>query len=264
MLRLGLSTCYFKEKTPDAWKEAKAAGITDIEISMNCPVDEYLSKGEELAADIRAAGLNIWSIHIPFGRPFDFTDPEPSHFADIEERYRTLIDAGARWGAQVITTHASSEPIDQTRRDDRMVRGKALYRTMGEYAAARGMRITVEVLPRLCMGNCSAECMALTDGEVSFINFDVNHLLKESHADFIRNAGSRIITTHISDYDFIDECHWVPGDGKINWREFYTLMEAAGYRGPYLFELSETVSGTKMPVSALTARYKQVIGYDGD
>ena len=39
MLRLGLSTCYFKEKTPAEWESVKAAGITDIEISMNCPLD---------------------------------------------------------------------------------------------------------------------------------------------------------------------------------------------------------------------------------
>ena len=262
MLRLGLSTCYFKEKTPEEWASVREAGITDMEISMNCPLEEYLEKGEPLAADLRAAGLNIWSIHIPFGRSFDLTDPDPAHFAEIEYRYKTLIDAGARWGAKVITTHASTEPFPQEQREARMERGKYLYRMLGEYAAARGMKLTVEVLPRTCMGNCSAECMDFTDGEVSFINFDVNHLLRESHADFIRNAGSRIITTHLSDYDFIDERHWVPGDGKIDWREFYTLMEEAGYEGPYLFELGESISGQKLTPAALAARFRSVIGYE--
>lgn len=262
MLRLGLSTCYFKEKTYEKWVEAKAAGIHDIELSMNCPVDEYLEKGEGMAADIRAAGLNLWSIHIPFGRPFDLSCPDPSQFDAIEERYRLLIDAGARWGAEVITTHASTEPFDQAERGARMERGKAVYRKLGEYAMARGMRITVEVLPRLCMGNCSGECMAFSDGEVSFINFDVNHLLWESHADFIANAGSRIITTHISDYDFVDERHFVPGDGKIDWKDFYARMEAAGYQGPYLFELGESISGRVMPVAELVSRFKTVIGYE--
>ncbi len=260
MLRLGLSSCYFKEKTKEDWKAAKDAGFTDIEISLNCPVPEYLEKGEKTAADITDAGLQVWSIHIPFIKPFDLTCPDQENWNAIEERYMTLIDAGHKWGARVITTHASSEPIDQSRRAERMERGKAVYQKLGAYAAARDMQITVEVLPRLCIGNCSAECMELTDGVVSFINFDVNHLLKESHADFIKNAGSRIITTHLSDYDFIDERHWVPGDGKINWKEFYTLMEKAGYQGPYLFELGEMISGKKMSPAELADRFRTVIG----
>ena len=104
--------------------------------------------------------------------------------------------------------------------------------------------------------------MSFSDGEVSFINFDVNHLLWESHADFIANAGSRIITTHISDYDFVDERHFVPGDGKIDWKDFYARMEAAGYQGPYLFELGESISGRVMPVAELVSRFKTVIGYE--
>ncbi len=261
MLRLGLSTCYFKEPTLAKWEAVRAAGITDIEISRNGSEEDFVAYGERLVPDIKTAGLSVWSIHIPFGRAFDLTDPDETHFEDIERRYRNLIDVGAGWGAKVITTHASSEPFDQTQRDARMARGKELYKRLGDYAAERGMRITVEVLPRTCMGNCSQECMAYTDGEVSFINFDVNHLLKESHADFIRNAGSRIITTHLSDYDFVDERHWVPGDGKIDWVQFYTLMEAAGYKGPYLFELSETITGSVMTPGELAARFKAAIGY---
>lgn len=263
MLRLGLSSCYFKEKTMENWKAAKDAGFTDIEISINKDLDAFIAEGDQLAADIKAAGLNVWSIHIPFIRDFDLTCPDETKFEDIEARYRACIDAGHRWGAKVITTHASSEPLDQSKREQRMARGKYLYKTLGDYAAAYGMKITVEVLPRLCMGNCSAECMEFTDGVVSFINFDVNHLLKESHADFIRNAGARIITTHLSDYDFIDERHWVPGDGKIDWKEFYTLMEGAGYAGPYLFELGESISGKKMTPAELAARFRSVIGFEG-
>ncbi len=261
MLRLGLSSVYFKEPTAEKWAAAKAAGITDIEISHHAPEEAFIAYGDAIVPDIKAAGLNVWSIHIPFSRDYDLTDPDETHFADIEQRYKTLIDVGARWGAKTITTHASTEPFDQSQREARMERGKYLYRMLGAYAKERGMRITVEVLPRTCMGNCSWECMEYTDGEFSFINFDVNHLLKESHRDFITNAGSRIITTHLSDYDFIDERHWVPGDGKIDWQEFYTLMEAAGYKGPYLFELGEGISGKLLSPAELVERFKTVIGY---
>ena len=49
--------------------------------------------------------------------------------------------------------------------------------------------------------------------------------------------GDKIITTHISDYDFVDEKHWLPGEGKINWQELYKALLDIGYKGPWLYEL---------------------------
>ncbi len=35
--------------------------------------------------------------------------------------------------------------------------------------------------------------------------------------EYIDMCGDRIKTFHISDYDGIDECHWYPGIGIIDW-----------------------------------------------
>ncbi len=261
MPRLGLSSSYFQNRTDAAdWESAKAAGFTDIELSMNCLPDEYIEKGAEVAKAIKDAGLNMFSIHVPFIFDYDISSPDEAKQAYIEENCKRIIDAGHAWGAAVITTHASSEPFDQEEREARLIAGKKMYETLGAYAHERGMRLTVEVLPRLCMGNTAKECMYFSDGENTFINFDVNHLLWESHADFIRDAGSRIITTHLSDYDFVNERHWVPGDGKIDWKALYEGLEAVGYEGPYLFELNESISGKKLSAAELAARFCSLIG----
>ena len=105
-----------------------------------------------------------------------------------------------------------------------------------------GIRIAVEDLPRSCLGNCADELLFLTDyGRHAGICFDVNHLLKESHKEFVEKVGPYIITTHLSDYDRLDEKHW-PGDGCIDWKELKALLDAAGYQGRYLFELGENAS----------------------
>ena len=261
MIRLGLSTCFFENRTDAAeWKSAKEAGFTDVEISMNTLPHAYIAEGEALVAAVKAAGLRVFSIHVPFIFDYDISSPDESKQAEIEANCKAIIDAGHKWGATVITTHASSEPFDQSEREARLVAGKKMYEKLGDYAAKRGMRLTVEVLPRLCMGNTAKECMYFSDGEKSFINFDVNHLLWESHADFIKEAGSRIITTHLSDYDFVNERHWIPGDGQIDWKALYEGLEAVGYDGPYLFELKSNIAGDPITARELAARFCSLIG----
>ena len=40
------------------------------------------------------------------------------------------------------------------------------------------------------------------------ICFDTNHLLSEDPVEFIHKCGHKIVTLHVSDYDFIDEKHF--------------------------------------------------------
>jgi len=67
--------------------------------------------------------------------------------------------------------------------------------------------------------------------------FDTNHLLSENICDFIYAVGDKIVTTHISDYDFVDEKHWICGEGKIDWQAIYKALVDIGYKGPWLYEL---------------------------
>jgi len=67
--------------------------------------------------------------------------------------------------------------------------------------------------------------------------FDTNHLLNEKVTDFIKNVGDKIITTHISDYDFVNERHWLPGEGDIDWLELAKALEEINYNGVWLYEL---------------------------
>ena len=50
--------------------------------------------------------------------------------------------------------------------------------------------------------------------------------------------GNKIVTTHVSDYDFVNERHWLPGEGKIDWQELLSTFKAVEYSGPWLYEMS--------------------------
>ena len=70
----------------------------------------------------------------------------------------------------------------------------------------------------------------------------MNHLLQETSEEFIVRVGSRITTLHISDYDGIDERHWLPGveKGVINWNNVVDSLVSIGYEGPFMFESAGT------------------------
>ena len=70
--------------------------------------------------------------------------------------------------------------------------------------------------------------------------FDTNHLLIQKNSDFIKDLGDKIITLHVSDYDFRNEQHWLPYEGKVDWVELVTLLEEAGYNGAFLYEFAFT------------------------
>ena len=67
--------------------------------------------------------------------------------------------------------------------------------------------------------------------------FDTNHLLGENPLDYIRAIGNRIVTVHVSDYDFINERHWLPGEGKNDWNGILKILSDVGYDGIWMYEI---------------------------
>ena len=51
---------------------------------------------------------------------------------------------------------------------------------------------------------------------------------------------------HVSDYDFVDERHDLPGHGVNHWNEILDLLQEAGYKGPILYEIRHEVSPDRM------------------
>ena len=54
------------------------------------------------------------------------------------------------------------------------------------------------------------------------------------------SGKQRITALHISDYDGIDEKHWPPGKGIIDWNLVLESLQSAGYSGPFLLEYGDS------------------------
>ena len=238
--KLGLSSCCRGRVDRALFEEYAANGIDCMEISL--PYEKYVQLDWKAAAEsAKATGVRIWSLHLPFF-PFDEIDISTPNCRVRENTLRlhqASLEHAAALGIPVAVVHPSGEPNPENERAERMQYAGESLAALAEYAAPLGITIAVEDLPRTCLGNCSADILQLLAGDDRLrVCFDTNHLLTESNSDFIRAVGDKIVTLHVSDYDFRNERHWLPYEGRNDWKQMVSLLEQVGYSGPFLYEVS--------------------------
>lgn len=207
-------------------------------------VEETEKWAQEMNESAKKAGITIWSVHLPYGGVYDISK------TDEEERKQAVLlnsrdmEMSSRMlRPQYFIIHPSAEPISDEERAARFESSRKSLKTLAAQAKECNVVLLVENLPRTCLGNTSTEMLQIIDDiDNTAICFDTNHLLKESHASFIANTKGKIKSTHMSDYDGIDEKHWLPGVGVINWTELLKGLVETGYKGPFIFEASKTKS----------------------
>ena len=215
------------------------AGVACAEISM--PGRLYADfPYAECARWARDAGVAVRSFHLPFYTD-ETVDPaalDPGvrrRTAELQERY---VRIAASMGARFAVVHPGLEPVADAERADRLALSMESMAALAEVGAEEGVTICVENLPRSCLGNRAAELAEIVACDPRLrVCFDTNHLLGESHADFLAALGPLIATTHVSDYDFGNERHWLPGEGRIDWRALADGLDAIGYADAFNYEL---------------------------
>lgn len=239
------------------------AGIRQLEISCGdlAPWVEqfdYIHKSAEISSVARANGVEISSIHLPFG---PFSEIDPAH-ADREVRTKIieiqsdLIKAAAEAGIGIAVIHPSGEPYKDGEREERVKCAIETISVICDTAKANGITLALENLPRTCLCRTSDEMKIFLDTIPALrVCFDTNHSLIEKNPDYIRAIGDRIVTLHISDYDFIDERHVLPTKGLVDWKELIETLDSVGYSGRFLYETVDFVS-----YEELYANYEYLMG----
>lgn len=253
MFKVGLSSCGFQIKS-DILAELKKNGIEHIEVSLHPDafMDFDYKEAKRLADE---HGINLWSYHLPF-LPFskiEISVPDKAVRDYSVGLFSELIKKGADIGIDKYIVHPSGEPISEAERPERLKYSMQSLNTLAEIAAQNGAVICVEDLPRTCISSNIEDMKTLMSANDKLtVCFDVNHLLKDSHEDFIDAFADKIVTTHISDYDFIDERHWLPGEGKIDWQSLVKKLKEVGYNGVWMYELGFDEPKTLKRVRDLT------------
>lgn len=219
-------------------EQYQRAGISAIEISGG--EREFLSQDPQMMRTLAADhGVDLWSFHLPFV-PFDAIDISmPALAKATVDKHAEIIKRAVEFGIKVFVIHPSGEPI-RTKREERIACAKEHLSKLAEIAEAQGAVIAVEDIPRTCLCNTADETLEIVGADDRLrVCFDTNHLIHgDMPADFVRRAGDKIVTLHVSDYDYQNERHWLPGEGKTDWNELLKALGEVGYHGPWMYEIS--------------------------
>lgn len=223
----------------DTLKHYKASGIDAIELSVPAKDVENID-WDGLGKNAKEAGIELWSYHLPFSGEITIACLDDDRREASIALHLSLMEKALAIGIRRFVLHPSTEPNTDEERPVKMEHACRSLKRLAQYAGEHGAVICVENLPRTCLGHTADEMVQLVSADPRLrVCFDVNHLCLEfgcDHREFVEKLGHLIETTHMSDYDFIDEKHFFPGNGLIDWQEVIELLENAGYCGPFLSE----------------------------
>ena len=245
MYRIGLSSSGFS-LTVENFKKLEESGAGAIEVSM--PSELYGSINyKELSHLSKRYNIDLWSYHLPFW-PFteiDISSTNGELRTNSIKYYTELIQKASDIGIDKFVVHPSGEPIGDDVREERIKCSMQSLDALAEIAHRHGAVIAVEDLPRTCLGNTADEILRIISANDKLrVCFDTNHLLCDTNMNFMEKLGDKIITLHVSDYDFVDEKHWLPGEGLVNWSELLAMLQKINYNGVWMYEIG--LSNPKM------------------
>ena len=252
--KIGLSLCS-KPYDAAAMERYAQAGIQAVEFSFATEVyDAYdFAEGAKTA---RKYGIDPWSAHLPFVpfRSNNIASLDPTVRQSTIALQAELLKRVGEAEIHLAVIHPSGEPTPPEARAEMMKCAKESLAVLVEAAAREGVTLAVEDLPRSCLGRCVSEITELISVDDRLrVCFDTNHLWDEDNLTFLRALGDKIVTLHVSDYDFVDERHWLPGEGKVDWVALMDGLDEIGYTGVFMYELGFSAPKTILRPRDLTA-----------
>lgn len=207
--------------------------------------------------------VEFWSVHAPYGKYCDPSSPLDRARECAVEAYCDTIHVADQLGAKIVVTHPGVRIGPEGPRESLVKLTTDPFRRVADFAGERGISVAIEPLPKDEIGCTLEELMDIVDRidrpNVG-VNFDVNHLFPpEDIPGMIRQAGSLIMSVHISDQDGIER-HWLPFMGTMDWSEVLRALVEIGYTGPLIYETHiHDVAGCEEVGRPIVENYRRLI-----
>ena len=197
---------------------------------------------DEVVPVVKETGIKVSGIHFPFNSPWmDFATPYDNDRQEIVKFIIKMFDKLAPLNPDVFVFHPGGQGCTAKNKDKVF---ENLCKSAEELSLSTDKIVCFENMVRSNVVETVDQALALLENapHLSWV-LDVNHLLHDKPEDAILRIGSRIKHLHISDYDFIDERHFLPGDGLIDWMKVIGNLEKIGYNGVFNYEVSLSKRG---------------------
>lgn len=185
-------------------------------------------------------GIDCYAVHTEFRFNWDLASPDPDTRRFAVEANAAVLRAAAALGARHVVLHPGQERTPGEPAPPQLQRALDSLLRLGPVAQEVGLRLAVENLPPGHVGSSReemAELFAALDPAVFGFCCDTGHayLSGEGPAAFVRAFGSRLLGAHLHDNGGADD-HRFPGQGDVNWEEFFAALREIDYALPLTVE----------------------------
>lgn len=265
---VGTTTAIWKKPTATDFMQAKEQGVHYIEVAFNqcyrgVPAEEVMPRIAEIKEKVDSADIQVWSVHLPFSRTLDISVLDDSLREANVLFMAQMIEQCEQFKPARLVLHPSSEPIADSIRAQRIKNARQSIAHLKVYADRIGAQLCIENLPRTCLGNTPKELLGIIrDIPGVKVCFDTNHFTQGSTEHFMGILGKYIGTIHASDFDLVNECHWLPTQGKIDWKHFVADLKRDGYQGVFMYEATKDCDHNKERPTPqrIQETFKKIIG----
>ena len=171
-------------------------------------------RAELMPGMVRAAGLEIDYVHAPEEGCNGLWSDGKDERERVVREYGMAIDFCVRHGIGKVVVHVSRSKGEQPGRPGRA--GLGAVREIVEHGGRRRVRVAIENTQRAdsvdyLLGEIDSEWLGLC--------YDTSHdfLYSKEPGALLRRWGARVLVTHLGDNDGMEDRHWLPGEGVIDW-----------------------------------------------
>ncbi len=236
----------------DAMEELMKNGINYLEFRIVKGNDRELIQGyiDLILKEKARLGFETYTVHLPQLSDYDLSNPDEEKRLEAIKKQKEIALMAMPLEYSLLVLHPDTGHIPE---QDYEKRHEALIKSLKDFAPwckENGLLLAIENLTQISSVQTSKDLVKIieaVDCDNLGICFDTNHLFKETHREFIKTAGKYILTMHVTDNDGQVEKHWFPGDGVINWKEIFSLLEEIGYNSTMICESTHVLAHENYP-----------------
>jgi sugar phosphate isomerase/epimerase len=240
------------QQISDAGIDCIETGITAYinkdSLTFTLPDDQMMKKMKAVRQAANETGVEIWSIHMPYGKEIDISFVEEERREKVIAFHRQVLKYVSVLRPKVILFH----PSYYLGLNERELRIQQLVKSVKELnamvKAMKAIMVVENMLgPALLVSKGNQERPLLRTVEESvaifkmfpadvFAAVDLNHIAKPEQ--LLLALGDKVKTLHVADGDGKAERHYFPCDGKgqNDWQAIFMALETIKYKGPFLYE----------------------------
>lgn len=182
-------------------------------------------------------GITIDSLHAPYGPKHDIS------YSDSETRMASVcrialaMAAAVELGAKTVILHLQSWPTDARLQDaDSLLRS---LEALVESAEIMQIRLAAENLPGKVANVFLHRALAEFESDYFGFCYDSSHdqLGPGKPYEVLEEFANRLFAIHLSDNDGLEDRHWIPFTGIVDWERICYILHEVRYAYPLLLEV---------------------------